>query len=347
MAREIFKRFPLFQERASQAGSFLRRGGRDRLDEFAGLTGRMTTPQRQAAAQLAGFFANASPLQRLGFGLLSQVLGGTFAGDVLRAIEGGMTPRRVADPEPKRKDWRSIAPPTRRPGNGFGGRKPPKIGGGFDDSGDGEIPFGEAVPQPPRRSGDDGVWTHYPGFNRLPPPTPSERADRKKRDVSSVFGTVEMFQPLAPSSNVHEVGYDEGNRTLFIRFQPTELVNGKAKKRRARSGVNGGSTGPIYAYYNCPKRIFDAILNANSPGRTVWDLVRVRGSKWQSQYSYSLAREGYSWDASGNVSPYVARRETQHGLTGREYLGADGRSIMQSTLPVTPSRGEPYRGERG
>lgn len=207
---------------------------------------------------------------------------------------------------------------------------------------DEEIGFGTIVPRPPKRAGKDGAWEHFPGLNRIPPPDPQERARRKEAGVAGSFGSVDMFEPKAPSSNVHQVGYDPDERTLYVRFYPTNLEYGVAKKRRA----GAGNQGPVYAYYNVPKGIFDHLLNANSPGRAVWDKLRVRGSRSAHQFGYSLAAEGLMWNkARTQQIEYVPRKAEGKGFAPREFRGMDGRTV-RNTLPMTaPARGTPNRGE--
>jgi hypothetical protein len=60
------------------------------------------------------------------------------------------------------------------------------------------------------------------------------------------------------SSNVTEIGYQEEDRTFYVRFH----------------------NGALYAYYEVEPDVFDLMMSANSKGSFVWQYLRDR-------YNYS------------------------------------------------------------
>lgn len=78
----------------------------------------------------------------------------------------------------------------------------------------------------------------------------------------------------AYSSNVDKIGYDEDKKQLFITFK----------------------SGAVYQYFEVPKLVYEDLLYVVNSGASVgarfWDLVRVRGSKVGTRYSYRKIKEG-------------------------------------------------------
>jgi len=135
------------------------------------------------------------------------------------------------------------------------------------------------------------------------------------------------------SSNVYSFGYDAESGSLFIRF-----------KAPPRGGKRPDAPGPLYQYFHVPLDVFLALLHADSKGKAVWDLIRIRGTVSGHRYDYTLA---------GIVGGYVPRKAVYMGREGEWYLrrrviGESGREYL-SPLPDQPVRGLPDRGlpERG
>lgn len=175
------------------------------------------------------------------------------------------------------------------------------------------------------------------------------------------------------SSNVWAYGYDERDETMYVQFQspalnraaikgtPLATFPGSGLKKSQRPHGKLGSTvigkvnkpGPMYAYYNVPKSVFNKFLRTSSAGGAVWDNLRVRGSAYGHQYSYGLVH-----GVATQGVDYVPRRASEFGLLQRRMTTPEGRELI-SLLPsergkwgtddrgravVRPERGRPDRG---
>lgn len=173
-------------------------------------------------------------------------------------------------------------------------------------------------------------------------PWPEEHSVRiLPRRVRGVYdaipGDIDTFEGwiLTPqSSNVHAVAYHEG--ILYVQYRAAgkpiaykdgiSLCSGKAYK----IGIRADVPGPIYSYGGAgrpvPHQVFLAIATARSPGKQVWDKLRVCGSPWQHQYPYTLT------DVPSGQS--IPRKATRRGLTVRNVptVGLGRRGYRQSTL---------------
>ena len=102
------------------------------------------------------------------------------------------------------------------------------------------------------------------------------------------------------SSNVYAIGYNPETRTMRVQYLASWL-NAGAVRGRGHIGKNrvrgrAGSTvsnyrsgpGPTYDYYNVPERVFNAIDNAGSKGRAIWDQLRIRGTAYGHKFDYAL-----------------------------------------------------------
>jgi len=186
----------------------------------------------------------------------------------------------------------------------------------------------------------------------IPPLPPQEPADpwpaehsvrilpRRVRGVyDSIPADIDTFQGwiLTPqSSNVHAVAYHEGILYVWYRAagKPTgykdgiSLCTGKAYK----IGIRPDVPGPIYSYGGAgrpvPQSVFDAIATSRSPGKQVWDKLRVCGSQWQHQYVYTLT--------DVPMGQAVPRKATRRGLAVRNVpnVGLGPRGSRRSTLPA-------------
>lgn len=111
----------------------------------------------------------------------------------------------------------------------------------------------------------------------------------------------------ANSSNVHSYWYLQNKQILVVRYLS-----------------DGGGAGPIYHYYNVPKRVFDSMKSASSKGAFVWDTLRIRGTIFGHQYDYALV---------GTSDQNVPRKATVGGMKPREIV--QGGQKMRSKLPGT------------
>lgn len=76
--------------------------------------------------------------------------------------------------------------------------------------------------------------------------------------------TLPAMESNFDSSNVHSFGYDEPSQTLFVRF----WKDSKSKRSQV--------AGPIYKYFNVPKKIYLQMYYADSKGKFVWERLRNR-----------------------------------------------------------------------
>lgn len=150
------------------------------------------------------------------------------------------------------------------------------------------------------------------------------------------FDTFEGWILTPQSSNVHAVAYHDG--ILYVQFRapgkPTgykdgiSLCSGKAYK----IGIRPDVPGPIYSYGGAgrpvPHAVFTQIATARSPGKQVWDKLRVCGSPWQHQYPYTLTDV-----PQGQPIP---RKATRRGLAVRNVptVGLGRRGYRPSSLPA-------------
>jgi hypothetical protein len=182
----------------------------------------------------------------------------------------------------------------------------------------------------------------------LPPPLPGQRRTVAERLIRS-----------PQSSNVYAYGYDQQTATMYVQFLAPTMNTGSVKKSRRGPGfakgrlgstISGKSNvgGPMYAYFNVPPRVFDAMDRASSKGGAVWDFLRVRGSVWQHQFSYRLVTS--SIGVGPNVD-YVPRKAHKGGFARRRIIesGRELRSLLPSIglNRGTPNRGAPNRGRPG
>jgi hypothetical protein len=164
------------------------------------------------------------------------------------------------------------------------------------------------------------------------------------------------------SSNVYSFQYNFENSTLYVRYQ-AHSVNSSAVSVKNTHGLGrvkgtlghtvGGKTGgpgPMYAYYDVPKRVFERLARAQSAGRAVWDDLRIRGTAYGHQYSYGLvdAQEVQTDEGKGF---YVPRKITAGGYRQRSFAPGEGagRGYALSSLPREDRnfRGRPDAPNRG
>jgi hypothetical protein len=141
-------------------------------------------------------------------------------------------------------------------------------------------------------AGRGGVFGPPKGFEHLPPDHPLFTGD---------FVEVE-------SSNVHSVAYDYRDATLFVRF------HAKRWDKELQDYIPVGP-GPIYAYSHVPAEMFLDLMRANSPGRWVWDHLRIRGTVSGHRFDYRLV---------AIAGGYVPRKATFAPLKPGEYMGQYG-----------------------
>ena len=172
------------------------------------------------------------------------------------------------------------------------------------------------------------------------------------------------------STNVYSLQYHYPSQTLYVRFQAPDLNPDAITHHTSRGGLQAirgqsGKTvlgqviqpGPLYAYYAVPKQVFrQLILVANegnpvgpgvkSPGTGVWELLRIRGSRWAHHFKYRLIEGSEHTGPNGTSSFYVPRKVTADGYRSRSMN--IGRNWARSSLPATgrPNRGVPNRGRR-
>ena len=140
------------------------------------------------------------------------------------------------------------------------------------------------------------------------------------------------------SSNVHSIGFKMNYPTPT---QSTIYVRYLGNKDGVRSGL-----GPMYEYFDIHPDQFQSFVKAASKGIWVWDHLRVRGSRVQHQYKYSL---------KAVVNRYMPRRATVRN--GREMFVKRRRQLrakpgekpvtLTSPLPeqdLGPARGRPKSG---
>ncbi len=112
-------------------------------------------------------------------------------------------------------------------------------------------------------------------------------------------------------------------------------VSGKSNQR-----------GAMYAYDEVPVAVYNALLTARNrgkdegpgagtPGTTVWDKLRVRGSVDGSRYSYRLV-QGAVVTQEGVSGQYVPCKATKRGFQVRSLadVGSGRRGFISSTLPA-------------
>lgn len=151
---------------------------------------------------------------------------------------------------------------------------------------------------------------------------------------------VDGFSPLIltpQSSNVYGVMFDYENQILYVQFRaPGEPIGYKesvsvCSGKRYKVAIRPNIPGPIYSYGGAgrpvPTEIFDELATSSTPGRVVWDRLRVCGSHWQHQFPYSLTDI-----PSGQ---YVPRKATRRGLRVRTVptVGVGRRGGRRSTMP--------------
>lgn len=180
-----------------------------------------------------------------------------------------------------------------------------------------------------------------------PKPTPvHERGRPKPRPVTPVGAPPlegersqgVQFERVTNSSNVWSFGYDYTTETLYVRYKAPNL-NRKAVTLDGKGGGKGilgrtvagkaNQAGPLYAYFNVPRRKFEGMQQANSKGKFVWDHLRRRGSVWQHQHPYRLIDTGL---AGGVSIEYAPRRASKSGFEPRALTMASGRTV-RSPLP--------------
>lgn len=169
------------------------------------------------------------------------------------------------------------------------------------------------------------------------------------------------------SSNVFAFQYDFVTSTLYVQFKApiinsTAVTNYRsAEKMRAMAGDLGktvsGKTndpGPLYAYYDVPNKIYKQLIAAQSAGKAVWDLLRVRGTIYGHQYRYALVAGVEVPGENGQPAFYVPRKATHRGYRSRSVAvpGMGPRRYVSSTLPQdlrggTRGQGRPIRPSRG
>lgn len=172
------------------------------------------------------------------------------------------------------------------------------------------------------------------------------------------------------STNVFSIQYHYPSKTLYVRFlapdlNPDAITHGRSKgglpaiKGTPGMTVMGQSSaaGPLYAYYAVPKLVFQQLLSVahqggqvgpgvKSPGTGVWELLRIRGSRWAHHFKYRLIEGSEHVGPRGQKYYYVPRKITENGYRSRSMN--IGRQWARSSLPATarPSRGVPNRGRR-
>jgi hypothetical protein len=163
---------------------------------------------------------------------------------------------------------------------------------------------------------------------------------RVRGAFESIPEDVEDFSPwiLTPqSSNVYAVAYDYGNQILYVQFRAdgapigykdsVSICSGKSYK----VGIRPNVPGPIYSYGGAgrpvPESLFDEFARTRSPGKVVWDKLRVCGSQYQHQFPYTLT--------DVPTGQRVPRKATKRGLRVRNVptVGIGRRTSRQSTLP--------------
>lgn len=192
----------------------------------------------------------------------------------------------------------------------------------------------EVLPPPeiglPREEMERSVWAAYEflrahedmlvGGPRLPAP-PAGQAEEELQErrtaglpagadtvmVPMRFGGPQEFPATHPlvtgemvevrSSNVHSIGYDVDNQTLYVRFWAT----------RVRRGQEVRFPGSLYGYRDVWPEEFLDFLDAASKGNWVWDHLRERGTVSGHKKPYFLA---------GIVGGYVPRQAALARIAG-------------------------------
>jgi len=194
---------------------------------------------------------------------------------------------------------------------------------------------------------------------------PSGNIDAQDQDEEASDDRMPKVSPVVRtpgSSNVYSFQYNFETSTLYVRYQ-AHSVNSSAVSVKNTHGLGrikgtlgqtvGGKTGgpgPMYAYYDVPKRVFERLVRAQSAGRAVWDDLRIRGTAYGHQYSYGLvdAQEVQTDEGKGF---YVPRKITAGGYRTRSFApGAGaGRGYALSSLPREDRnfRGRPDAPNRG
>jgi hypothetical protein len=168
------------------------------------------------------------------------------------------------------------------------------------------------------------------------------------------------------STNVYSFSFvpygDKGTAkrkgTLYVTFKAPRLHASRTSRGRGAHGgrvqllgsrgVLAGKTnspGAMYSYDDVPVTVYNALLSARSkggghgpgagtPGTTVWDKLRIRGSVDGARYSYRLV-QGAVITQKGVSGQYVPRKATRRGFITRSLadLGGGRRGFISSTLP--------------
>lgn len=271
--------------------------------------------------QISRVLKRLGPIGRLLQAIADAMTGGTRepsareldeAAEILRGQ--GFNVRRPGEPEP---------PPVRGQGP-----QPPMV---------------RRVPQPP-----PVPVARVPGREPAEDPTEDNIQILPKRirgAMTQIGDDIKGFSAwvLTPhSSNVHAVAYDYDEGMLYVQFRAEgkpiaykdsiSICSGEAYK----VGIRPDVPGPIYSYGGAgrkvPPEIFNAIANGRSPGKEVWDKLRVCGSQWQHKFPYTLT------DVPAGQN--VPRKATRRGLRVRTVptVGMGRRGGRQSTLPASGGR---------
>lgn len=140
---------------------------------------------------------------------------------------------------------------------------------------------------------------------------------RQSHDVRHKdWGQLTAWILTPQSSNVYAFAYDPVGRLLYVTYQEPD-----------------GSAGPMYSYGSVgtpfPESFYQALVNANSKGKWIWDNVRIRGTVFGHKFPYTLVRPG----AGG----YVPRKATPKGLRTRAVpvvrtVGNQRRTVLRRSL---------------
>jgi len=155
---------------------------------------------------------------------------------------------------------------------------------------------------PQLAGGRGGVFGPPRGFEHLPPDHP--------------LFTGEFVE--VQSSNVHSVAYDYRDSTLFVRF------HAKKWDKEVQDYVPAGP-GPIYAYSYVPPQMFLDLAKANSPGRWVWDHLRIRGTVSGHRFDYRLV---------AIAGGYVPRKATFAPVKPGDYMGEYGEVFIPRAVQL-------------
>lgn len=183
------------------------------------------------------------------------------------------------------------------------------------------------------------------------------------------------------SSNVHSFQYDFATATLYVQYKAPMINPNAVTNYRDAGGLMSmagdmgktvmgktNSPGALYAYFNVPIKIYKKMIAAESAGKAVWDMLRVRGSIWGHQFRYALVAGAEVPGENGELATYVPRKVVSGGYRSRSVAipGMGSRGYANATLPqdlrghsviramrhrpgrgITPHRGRPDPPDRG